>query len=631
MQLAEIGSFKEETQWSNDDPFVSTCLPGAHTTAAYWSGTFGAADETTNTKVFIAGFKRGAFVKYAEASSINDCRSTEKTFYWDDDNQVLYVHFEHDQSFDSDVYYYETFYGYTDQSVIYIDDQEFLPLLESSPGVSQQQDLINYSKLSFSAGSLVLNNVGGIIDFFIDQNVYGNTVFISYIDPDDIIEIAPNVFSASRSDIQRMQAFYIEDYQIGTTQIVFKLQDIRKSNDITIPNTRFNSTDYPYISEDHLDKIIPIAYGPIREMKAIPTDEESGSSTDVTFRVAVEMVDFGTIQVDIDGVWTTVLLIFSSLSTGTFQLDASDARDSSGAVRACRLVDCEGIANTSAGDVIVDLNDKYLNRGFNSTFYDTTEWTSESSSLVEIGVVFDEEIKLYNAIEKIQNGSNIGFRYEVNADGKYTLRIDDEERDLTGILYNRQFDRFKFDVDSDTDLVYSEINVQYSKSYNSGRYLLEKNDDFKDEVAQNNQQRSLFSETLLTTESQAEARALNDATKFKNVPRIVKLTIDTPTKSDRETFLKLRIFDILKAELSTADFIDLDDETFDGREMFGIQAIKIISINPSFDRLSNNIRAKLLPNYIERVHFDFTRTTGQSHFDFTRTGSTQKHYDFTRE
>lgn len=629
MQIAELGTLTQVQAFSNDDPFVYTILPGLHTTATYWTTTFGAPDESNTEKVFISGFVRGAFNPYSEAASIAACRTTEKTFFWDNDNQTLYVHIEHDQAPDSDVYYYETFLGFTDESVIYIDDQEYSPLIQSTPKISQKQDIINYNKLSFGGGSLVLNNNGGELDYLIGSKLYGNNAFNSFLDPDDITETAPGVFSASRSDVQRLQAFYIDDYEIGISKATFRLLDPRKAFDVSIPTEKFTVADYPDIADDYIGKIIPLRYGPTRELTAIPVDGKA--NTHVTFSAGLIMTDFGTVQVKIDEVWTTKIPIGETLSNGEFVLNTTDARDSSGSVRECKLVDAIGIANSGAGDVLKDLNERFLNKGFTSTFYNTTEWTAETASLTAvIGISFESSILLYEAIRLIQNGSEIGFRYEINAENKITIRIDDEDREILTTLHNVQFDRYNISVDTDSSLVFSEVTINYSKSYNSGVSLSVTNDDFKEEVAGYRQQRSLLVETFLTTESDAETRALFDATRFSRVPEIVTLLIDTPTKADRTTFLNLRIFDILKAELTPSEFVDLDNETIEGRVFYGIQAIKVLSIAPVPDKMQNRITAKLLPDYIERLHFDFTRTSGQDHFDFTRTIG-QKHFDFTRD
>lgn len=601
MKILEIASTNSITNFTNYAPFVYSSILTNYTLADYWVTTFGANNESNNDIIFVSGFSRGAFDPYNETSSLIDCVATEKSFFWDNENQTIYVHFEHDQSPDSDVYSYETLFGYTDSELIYIDNQEYLPLLTTPQSIRQQQDLVNYVKLSFVNGAFVLNNNGGELDFFKDLDLYGNTIRNSYIDDDDIIETSPGVFEASRSDIQRQQTFYNEDNKHNISDITFRAQDIRKAQNAEILLNDFDSTTYPDIGEDFEGDPVPLAYGPIREMKAIPVDENSGNSY-ITFKAAEEMSDFGLVQVDIDGVWTTKTKQSESLSTGEFTLLSSDAEDASGAVRACRLVNCTGIIISKASDVITDLNNRILGLGFNSSFYDVDEWTDEAEQLKIIGIVFDKRIKLFQAIEYIQNGANIGFRYEINSEGKRTIRIDDDTRLVCCILNNSNISKFDLPVDTDSDLVYSRVRVNYAPSFNSGKYLSVLNNDFEEEVGNKYKQKSTLTRnegngTYLTTKADAEERALLDATTFKDIPDIVTIKISTPTKQDRLDFLHLRIFDVILTELTPAEFVDIDNDIITGREYYGIQFIKVLSIAPNEANLENVITGKILYGY----------------------------------
>ena len=597
MQIVEFGLSNPLTTFLNEAPFTYSAFPGIYTTASYWISIFGAPDESITNRTFIGGFSRGPFIFYTEVNSSALCIATEQSFYWDNDNQKLWFHIDAEANPYIDTFSYETYYLYNDDKLIYLDDQECLPLILSLPGITQRQDIVNYDKFSFVSGPIQLNNNGGLLDFLIALNLFGNNAFISYLDNVDITETAPGVYSASRSDVQRLQAFYIENYTPGISTFTISLQDKRKSQNIDICTDVYNADDYPDISDDYIDEPIAVAFGSIRELACIPVDGEA--ATDVTYRAALTMTDFGTVQLKINDTWTTKTPLSSNLTIGEFVIASADARDANGNVQECKLVSCEGIPNNHSGDVIEWLNNYYTGLLFNDTFYDTAEWAAECALLTEIGVVFNSAIKLFEAIALIQNKSYRGFRYEINAEGQRTIRVDDETRDVSAIVYNTDFEKYDLSASGDTSKVYSEIKIKYAESYESGKYISVTNDDYKTEVGENYRQlQTLTRETYLTNSTDAAAKAALDANIFRSCPYVVPLTLKTATRTDRERFLKLRIFDVLIVELTPSDFVDLDTEMITGREFLGIKAIKVLSISPSASLNQNRITAKIIPNYI---------------------------------
>lgn len=634
MQIVEIGILNTDAVFTYFEPFIVRFQPGTYEAASYWIDTFSATDETTYFKKYIDGFIRGAFNAYGTTDTLNDCRSTEKTLYWDNENQIGYIHLEHSYFSDYQSYSYETYLIYTNDRFITIDDQECLPYLISAPQARQQQDIVNYDKFSFISGTFSLDNVGGELDFYKDLKLYNNNAFSSYIDNDDITEIADGVYIASRTDIKRLQAFYIENPEVTISKVNISVQDVRKAQDVLICTDVFTREEYPYINEDLINEVIPIQSGPIRECKPINIDNEF--MYNVKFRVALEMTDIGIIQVNVDDEWTTVTPLSTNVSKGEFVLSKTDCRDVNGKLYETRVLDSIGFVNTYSSDVIISLNEKYINLGFLESFYNTTEWNLEKLSLSGIGVRFDEQIPIFEAINKIQNGGNIGFRYEINPNGKRTIRIDKNQRPIVGILHNTNIDNIlTLGANGNPKHIYSEIFVKYDMSYLTKKLLLTTNNDYADYVgAEYKKKNTLTVETLLTNKIDADERAAFDALRFKDDPQIIKLNINTPTKEDRDLFLQLRIFDTLYCELTPAEYVDIESGEITGREFLGLKYVKILSINPNPDKQLQQITAQILTDRTDLIynHYDFTEhgIFSQQNFDFTET-SGQDNYDFTEE
>ncbi len=591
MTILEITNLLLASGFSPVTPYVYQIMPGGLTLAPFWTGTFGAPDQSRNFTIVVRAFIRAFTVKYNEVDSFNDCVSQEGSFFWDDPEQRLYIHFEHDHEGWTDTYQYGTFSGLSDEGVVYIDDIEYSPLILSVPNVRQSEDIVNYKKLSFVRGSAKLNNrasklegeVRGQLDGFISSNNFGNDVFLYSLDNKKIT--FPN--TAQRSDLTSLASFFIEDYDISLPEIDIRLQDPRKAQNIDVPRAFFNSTDYPDIG-DIAGEVIPVMYGQVREAKALPTNGDT-TSGDVDFRVSLLLTVIGTVQVDIDGIWTNVATSSVSLSTGEFVLSSANGRNTNGSIRDCRVLLPTGIAITYTADIIVDLNERYLGIEFLDSNYNTSEWNTEKVSLSSGGVIFDSVLKLFEAIRTIQNGSNIGFRYEINPEGLRTIRIDDPDRAVSGRVQPEDIqNRNIMPVKTNSKQVFSEITVKYNQSFNSGRFQSVSNNDFTDSVLQRyKSQDGLTVPTILNNSTDADERALNDATRFSIIPSVVSLSL---MGGD---FLSLRIFDILDLEL-TPDFADADNSVIIGREYYGFQKGKVVSINPSAKNNTNKVEFQLI-------------------------------------
>lgn len=585
MIIVELYEYNKITSFVNYSGFTYLSRINSIDQADWWTDVFGAPDETTQERFYVGSFYRGAIdAKYDQVDSVNDCVDTEKSFYWDNDNQTIYVHFEHDRSWYTDTYSYGRAYGYTDTDVLYINDAEYLPLVRSIPSIAQQEDLQNYRSLSFIIGAIVLDNVGGLLDWVVSANIYGIDVFIYHVSDSDIVD-----GSVSRSDLTGLAALYIEDYDTGLDTIDIRVQDIRKSQNIDIPVDTFLTSDYPDIEEKYINKPIPLIYGDIAEHPAIPVD---GLSTgNVEFRIAKSLTAIGQVQVFSSDAWSNVSTVSEDTATGSFILAYADCRSggaSNGSVLSCRVLSCSGASVTYASDVIKALNLEALLITYNSSNYDTTEWEVEEKSLSAVGVSFNKTVKLFDAIREVQSGANKGFRYEIKPDGRRTIRVDDRERDQAYIAYQseiKNIDTLK--VESNSDLLCATALVLYKKNYESGDFRIYKDASSLEDVKNNYRQApSVEFETLLQTEALADDRAEYSLERFSVIPKILNVTL----LGDR--WYNLRIYDIVKIAITDGE-VDFDNGEITGREFFNIWRAQVLSVDPVFNEISNRVKLVL--------------------------------------
>ncbi len=518
---------------------------------------------------------------YLEVDSLEQCRINNKSWFYNFGKQKLHIHYD---NYNPWWIFYSTLIGFIEgysDKLVYIDNIYYAPLIKSIPSIAQQQDLIKYGEMATINGGMVFNNVEGNFDYLINDNIFGNTLNLYYLDD--------KIANPLITDLMQIGQFFIDDYDLNLQEAEIRIQDKRLSKEADIPTEIFNATDYRYLNDDFQGEVVPIIYGSPRRSEAIPVDSEG--SGNVTFRQALILTALGTVQVLDNDVWTTVVPVSSDLPNGSFVLNDSDCRNGgtpTGDVFDCRVLASTGIIITYASDVIKDLNSRYLDIEYNTTNYDTTEWELEEISLTTISVVFNEQLKLTQAIKQIQDGANIGFRYETNPVGKRTIRINDYDRTKTfDIYYEDILNNSLLPVKTDKEYVSSVLDVKYSKDFLSGKYLTVRNTDFQESVNANyNIENITPVKTFLDNASDADDLATWYLTRFSVIPKIAEITVMG------ETFLNMRIYDIGNIDLTTGP-LDID-ERIPARPYYGRWKTQILSIDPDIKLLNNKITAILI-------------------------------------
>lgn len=569
------------TRFYNIQPFVFCAKPSSYTLAAFWVTTFGAPDESDTSTVNISQIVQDYLIGYTALLNSSDVLTTPKSFYWDNAAQLLWLHIEHASSPDTSVIQQGRSYGFCDTQLIYLDGIEFKPLLKSVPAIAQCQDFLGYSKLALINGDAVLNNVGGELDYLIDIPIYGNDANTFYL------QERAGVSDYSFEEVIRISSLYVDDFEMSQQEMILHLMDKRNAGGAKIPTETFTASAYPYLADTYVNQVIPLAFGTIRISKAIPTNTNTTGTT--TFRQALTLTSLGTVQVKIADVWTTKTPTATDLANGSFTLSSADSRSGT-TVFECRVLGSVGIDIDTAADVIVYLNNRYLDLAYNESNYNIAEWSAADAMLSEVGVVFDSQIEIAEAILQLQGGANVGFRYEIDPDGRRTIRIDDPDRAESFTIHNEDImDIEDLGFKTDRSLLAASVKVEYAKDFNQGESLISRSIANYDYVKETYRLiPELEFKTLLPNSTLADARALAEANKYMDVPKF--LTVK-PWGSD---FLRLRIYDVGTAEL-TMGFVDLDSEAVTAtRPWLGVWKVQVLDVAPDLQALSNTVRLALL-------------------------------------
>ena len=592
MIIVELARLTSAEVMENYSPFVYSMLPGARTTASYWTTTFGATGDDSALIVTIQSVYENPSTFYLKTDSIAATEATERSFYWDNASQTLYLHIDHNTPPNEALFSIGTASGYSDTDVVTIGSAQYDPLVRSVPNITQRADLVNYDRLAFISGQITFDNTGGDFDQFIDSPIYGNDVAVFYL-PSGRSEY-------ERSELVPLAYFFVEDYNFSLSQFVVSVQDQRKAGNAKVLSIKtVQGAD------------IPLIYGQVRTAKAFVTDAE-GATGSVNYRVAETLTVLGTVQVFKADQWTTVTPTATNLATGSFTLSAANGRSdgtATGNPLQARVLSPTGIAITRISDIIIDLNDRLLGITYDPSFYDTVEWEQEQTALETAGVVFDQPIELFEAIRLLQNGANVGFRYEIKPDGKRTIRIDDWERtsfilrpwaDEDGSFISTEDDEIIYlgverstitpvdikddktlTVTTDSSTLAASVTVAYNKDFNANTYLRTTNTAYEQGAFEKYRQKpNIEFETYLTTLTLANARASWSASRLSDIRGVASIELHG------QEYYDLRIYDMLDIDFGSTD-----------RAYFGHWRAQVISIAPNLNGLSNKIEAVL----IERV------------------------------
>ena len=589
-------------------PFTySTKVSTQDLSASYFIDTYEAEDVTNKEVLNIQGIIIDYSAFYTQQFSLNDCISNEKSFYFDAENQILYIHFDHDiNPVAVGVEYGKTF-GYTNDKVREFNGVPYLPDVISIPKFNKKVDPLQYKKMGMNNGNVVLNNRpqdpdnNGPFDGF--DPIYGNELNVLCGEDGD-----------SYSDLKQINKQYIEDYKIDFNTNTLITKDKREQLSKKIPTALFSTDDDADIDDDLIGQVKPDAYGYLRGVPGICINGKAAGAK--TFYFASTITGTPTVYAKKNEKWSTVVPTSIDNANGTVTLAVADAHVDGNAANGLNEIKATGtfVNYSNPADIIVDLNSRYLDIDYNTSNYNTTEWADESQYLQDVGLYMPDQKDIFKWIELLQNGSTVGFQYFIDY-GRITMRLDNPNRDP--VLTIDSVDILNNDnipTDFNADLYATSAVVFYDKDYSDDITLRYENTDYYIDVFKEHRKDYQFKvESLLWVPGDAVNKStiiMEDQSTVRPIWKIIIKDID---------YFDLRIFDIINAYLSYpgefAGFDEVDhytaiDTGMDGftvtddntgvdhytavdytkeeirinaREYFGLQRCQIIGINPNFD------------------------------------------------
>lgn len=550
--------------------------------AYFWTQVLGVPSEVSEERIFVLAVIGNYTEHFAKVDSVAECKHTLESWVFDMDSQILTINYGKEfNPLYTPVEYLRAF-GLCDMSVIYVDDVAYLPVISAAPKISQMQDLIGYNKIAFNSGSFDFNNEAGLMDFMRTMSLFNNDVAMYWLDYDGRSEY-------TRDELVPLAWYLWKNLEISKRKGSVALQDIRASWSKKIPSHLFSITEYPNIEDKYIDKPIPLLFGS-KVVKAFCTNGEVKTGN-VNYRVAESLSGLGVIWKIVDNVKIFITPISFVLESGEFILSEADARKIPGGettgdpveifVQAIGVCDT-GQSYSTPLEVLKYIERNYNNAAFTSSFFNMTEITEEIGALKQVAIYINKQVEIYEFIRQMQEGSSNRFRYDIDASGVRTARLDNLSRTssmyvtVAEILENEELRIY-----TDKDTVAASIKINFAKDEIEGTYSTVVDVSRESVVAQNAREKpELEFDTFLTNRADATARALLEATRLGQIRRFTDCTLRG------KRFLVVRIYDIITVEL-----ID------ENREWMGVWNCQILSIGPDTANEQNLVKLLL----VERI------------------------------
>jgi hypothetical protein len=197
-------------------------------------------------------------------------------------------------------------------------------------------------------------------------------------------------------------------------------------------------------------------------------------------------------------------------------------------------------------DIIKDILYKYASVPYDKQRYYLPEIENELEPLnnFEIGVLFDKSVLIYEAIEKLQSGSVLGFQFCIH-ENLFTARLDNPNRPISWKIRNTEILHLnEVEIDWNADLYGSYTDIEYAYNYDekNGRRWIDKTKRLA--ILDIHRQENDWSiKTLLANEIDAEMKSdilLEDFSALQPLIKNIQLS--------GEKWFGLRIYDMVEID-----------------------------------------------------------------------------------
>ncbi len=432
-------------------------------------------------------------VSYTQVTTFSNLRTLDKTFLFDFNEQVVYIHFANEA-------WPETFggislgvaSGYSTQIQAVYQNTLYEARVKSIPNVTTKVDPLFFGVISQTPGTVVIDNTDGAFDAIVQGDLFGQALRMKY-----------GGKGVSFGDYKQIVTAYIDDFDVNETDLSISIMNPRKKLFQKISEQLYLVADWPDLDDRDINKAQLLIYGQVYDVEPVCTNKAAVTPDPYTFKISDTTFN-ALISIDEVRVNDTVVTpTATSLPNGTFSLAAADYDPKDGDKNKV-TVDLVGSSITNALDIIVDLLTNYAGATYTNDFFDIGNWTDATNRVSDIGIVIKEK-KLIDIIEQICK--TVHGVFTVDGPGKYVFYLPDTTAlPVKEILQTDRLNQVENTNDSSTYI--SSISVRYNQRIKEKgwQYLVEDDDEAALQIRYK-ARNGLDYETLLLSEADAQALA----------------------------------------------------------------------------------------------------------------------------
>jgi len=355
---------------------------------------------------------------FAKVDNLADVRTVDASFFYDQTSYNLYIHFAGFEPPHGKEIFFGFAIGYanrTNGDTSYYSDFYYDPRISAISPIKKSIDPLFFGVLKYQGGKVTLLNDDGAFDDWRSRNLFGQATRILFGNEGD-----------EYGDFIRVHSGFIENDSRDFNQIDITVTDTRKALTQPVARNTLNKTDYPYLDDNDVDKSKPVIYGSVKNAPTYCLNGAQTGSPDRVFLFAdAEFNQASSVTVYADGVAITPASI--DYTTGTFT--------TTNAAQADKEITVDIVTPIANGaSIIKDLLYRYDGKNYIPSFWDITETDAAVLSARDTSLYIDNKDKqLVKVLESVC--FDIDARFFAHDDGKYTIRLYDENRTPARTIY----------------------------------------------------------------------------------------------------------------------------------------------------------------------------------------------------
>jgi hypothetical protein len=292
-----------------------------------WDGVDNSIDE-------VLGVTQDDGRQLAIATSLNDCKSLQGSFFWDDMNGYLHVNwFESDgdwsisriaSSYSVLIAGYASKYNETSKNVF--DGVYYDTIINKISGLSKKVDPTKFGLISFTGSSITYANEDGAFDNLEESQVVGVPIWFYFVEED----------ATELTNKDRVFTGFYDGYKRNESEITFDIIETRLFENKPVCPNSVTLSDYPNAG-DMEGKTIPTAWGDIRRGIVLPinlnslTEASSGTAQFLladpslyAIKAVTKLYDKNENELTIDSINLTTCIIEYTKPAGVAPNDLKD-------------------------------------------------------------------------------------------------------------------------------------------------------------------------------------------------------------------------------------------------------------------------------------------------------------------